>query len=135
MGFPNNYHTINVSAETKERLIQLKGDDTFDTVIRNLLELEDKYNTITETYEYELILKGSESKLFRVTYSDKVEIEYWNSRTYEFEKNIEAWFTGYRISQRDLDNFIKFIIKDSNLMVLYEMEKELVLNGIWIKRV
>ena len=135
MGFPSDYHTVHVSEETKKRLTKLKGNDTYDTVVRKLLELEDKYNTITETYEYELMLQNNESKLFRVTYSDEIDIEYWNSRSYSFEKDIRAWFTGYRISQKELDNFIKFIIKTANLMVLYEMEDELIQNGVWIKRV
>ena len=138
MTYPSNYIGIAVSQETHRRLTELKtkyNEVNFDSVVNKLLDLEEKYNMPTETFEYEFMLTGRKSKLFRVTYSNKVDIEYWNSNKMEFEKNIKAWLTGYKISKEDLDNFIKFIIKDSNLGLLYEMEKELVLNGLWIKRV
>ena len=138
MGYPNDYIGIAVSQETHQRLLTLKqnyNEINFDSVVNKLLDLEEKYNPPTETFEYELMLNKRKSKLFRVTYSNKIDIEYWNNNTKNFEKDIKAWFTGYKISQKDLDNFIKFIIKNSNVGLLYEMEDELVQNGVWIKRV
>ena len=136
MGNSKNLKGINVSQKTHERLLNLKREeDTFDDVVSRILDMDDKYNVKEETYEYEYILKNHKSKLFRVTYSDKIHIEYYNRNTFEFEDNISAWYTGNRISEDDLNSFIKFIVKESNLYVLYEMEEELLLNDVWIKRV
>lgn len=138
MGYPKNYKSIMVSQETHQRIHSLKkqyNEINVDSVINRLLDLEELYNIPSETFEYELMLKAHKSKLFRVTFSDKIDIEYWNSNDFKFVKDIKAWFTGYKIPQTDLDAFIKFIIKDSNLALLYEMDEEIVLNGVWIKRV
>jgi len=138
MAYPSDYIGIAVSQETHQRLSSLKkqyNEINFDSVVNKLLDLEEKYNPPTQTFEYELMLKNHKSKLFRVTYSDKIDIEYWNSDSLSFEKDIKAWFTGYKIPQRDLDAFIKFIIKDTNLGVLYEMDEEIVQNNVWITRV
>ena len=134
MGFPSNYTTITVSRETKQRLVQLKGEDTFDNVISNLLDLEERYNLPTEIIEYEYQIKEG-SKLFRVTYSDKVKIEYCNRKELKWESDIKAWFTGARISDDELNSFIRFIIKDANLMLLYECDDELNWNDIYISKV
>lgn len=138
MTYPSDYIGIAISQETHRRLSELKeknNEINFDSVVNRLLDLEEKYNMPTETFEYELMINSKKSKLFRVTYSDKVTIEYWNSNKLAFEKDIKVWFTGYKIPSNDLNAFIKFIIKDSNLGLLYEMENELVQNGVWIKRV
>lgn len=128
--------TIAVQDETHKRLGLLKKtDETFDEVISRLLDLDDKYNPIDIIYEYEYMLKNQKSKLFRVIFGEKVSIEYYNRRIHEFESNIKAWNTGNNISEEELDSFIRFIIKESNLYVLYEMDEELVLNDVWIKRV
>lgn len=132
----HNYHTIWVSEETKDRLKKLKKTDTFDKVINNLLDLEEKYADIPEEiYEYEYMLKNGKSKLFRIIFSETVNIEYYNRDDFDWQDDIRAWYTGNRISDEELDNFIKFIIKDSNIMTLYEMEFEVVQNNVWIKRV
>ena len=132
-----NRKTIFVQPETHKRLKNLKRneEETFDSVVSRILDLDDKYNTTEEVYEFEYILKNQKSKLFRVTYGENVVIEYYNRRTFEFEKNIKAWDTGNSISEEELNAFIRFIVKDSNLFVLYEMEEELVINNVWIKRV
>lgn len=138
MTYPKNYIGISISPDTHQRLIDLKTSDkeTFDSVVNKLLDLEDKYTEIPkEVYEYEYMLSEGKSKLFRITFHDKVTIEYYNRRTFKFEKSIKAWYTGNRISELELNNFIRFIVKESNLYVLYEMDDEIVQNNIWIKRV
>ena len=138
MAYPNNYIGIAVSRETHQRLKSLKeeyNEINFDSVVNRLLDLEEQYNIPTQTFEYELMITSTKSKLFRITYANEIVIEYWNSKKFEFEKDIKAWFTGYRIPKKDMDSFIKFIIKDANLGVLYEMDKEIVQNGVWIRRV
>ena len=137
MSYPKNYIGISISPEVHQRLVNLKENDneTFDSVVTKLLDLEDKYSELpVETYEYEYIIDNG-SKLFRVTFSDKVEIEYYNRKEFNFEKSIKAWYTGNRISEEELNSFIRFIVKESNLYVLYEMDNEILQNNVWIKRV
>ena len=131
----SKFISVAVSEKTHQRLAKLKGEDTFDTVVNKLLELEETYNLPEETMEFEYMLDTDKSKLFRVIFGDTTTIEYYNRKKFVFEKDIRAWFTGTRISDSDLNAFIRFIIKDSNLMLLYDMDEELVLNDIWIKRV
>lgn len=136
MPYPKNYIGISISEETHQRLTNLKRDgETYSDVLENLLNLEEKYTVRTETFEYEYMLKNQKTKLFRVTFSDKVTIEYYNRKTFKFEEDIRAWYTGNRISEEELNSFIRFIVKESNLYVLYEMDEELVINDIWIRRV
>lgn len=136
MPYPKNYIGISISEETHQRLTNLKRDgETYSDVLENLLNLEEKYTVRTETFEYEYMLKNQKTKLFRVTFSDKVTIEYYNRKTFKFEEDIRAWYTGNRISEDELNSFIRFIVKESNLYVLYEMDEELVINDIWIRRV
>jgi len=138
MTYPKNYIGISVSPETHQRLCNLKSSDkeTFDSVVNKLLDLEDKFTDMpTEIFEYEYILNNGKSKLFRVIYSDKVTIEYYNRKKFQFEKSITAWYTGNRISEEELNQFIRFIVKESNLHVLYEMDDGIMQNDVWIKRV
>lgn len=137
MANSKNLHTVHVQSETHQRLQNLKTnpDETFDSVVSRLLDLEDKYNPLSETYEYEYLLAENRSRLFRVTFSDKISIEYFNRRSFKFEKNIRAWTFPDDLSEQELDLFIRFIIKESNLYVLYEMDNELVQNNIEIRRV
>lgn len=136
MPYPKNYIGISISEETHQRLTNLKRDgETYSDVLENLLNLEEKYTVRTETFEYEYMLKNQKTKLFRVTFSDKVTIEYYNRKTFKFEEDIRAWYTGNRISEDELNSFIRFIVKESNLYVLYEMDEELVINDLWIRRV
>lgn len=138
MTYPKDYIGISISPDTHQRLVNLKIDEneTFDSVVNKLLDLEDKYTEIPkEIYEYEYMLKDGTSKLFRITFTEKAEIEYYNRKNFKFEKSIRAWYTGNRISEFELNNFVRFIVKESNLYVLYEMGKELTQNGVWIKRV
>lgn len=137
MGNSKNLHTVHIQSKTHKRLHNLKTNpgETFDSVVSRLLDLEDKYNPISETFEYEYLLPDNRSRLFRVTYSDKISIEYYNRKSFEFENNIRAWAFPNDLSEQELDLFIRFIIKESNLYVLYEMDKELVQNNIKIRRV
>ena len=52
-----------------------------------------------------------------------------------FEKDIRAWQEVNPLSEDDLNSFIKFIVKDSSLWLLYDMEKEIQFNDIHIVRV
>lgn len=138
MTYPKDYIGISISQDTHQRLVNLKIDEneTFDSVVNKLLDLEDKYTEIPEEiYEYEYMLNDGTSKLFRITFTEKAEIEYYNRKNFKFEKSIRAWYTGNRISEFELKKFVRFIVKESNLYVLYEMGKELTQNGVWIKRV
>lgn len=134
--YPKGYAGIAISEETHQRLTKLRdkyNEKTYDIVINKLLNLEEKYNPPTEVFEYEYIINNG-SKLFKVTYSDTITIEYYNYNTLQFEENIQAWFTGNRISDKELDHFIKFIIKNSSLMELYEMDTEVVTRDLHIRR-
>lgn len=126
---------INVSIDTKKKLSELKRDgDTFNDVITRLLDLEDKYNPIDIVFEYEYqLFEGT--RLFRVIFSDKVKIQYYSMKTHKFKNDIAAWNDVEKVPQQEMEDFIRFIVKESNLYVLYEMDKELVQNNIWIRRV
>ena len=135
MAYSEQYISVPISEETHARLSKLKGEDTFDTVVNNLLELEETYNMPEETVEYEYYLKNGKTKVFHVIFGNTTTIEYYNRRTHKFEQDIRAWFTGNRISDAEIDAFIRFIVKDSNLLLLYDIEDELVLNDIRIRKV
>ena len=122
--------------QTHERLFNLKKDkkESFDSVVSRLLDMDDKYTSKVEEYEYEYLV-GEKSKLFRVIYSDTILIEYWNSSVFKFEKNIRAWQHGEKLSESEIDSFIRFIVMESNLYVLYEMGDDLTQNDVHIKRV
>lgn len=135
--YPKNYIGISISEETHNRLTKLRdthNEPTYDAVLNKLLDLEEKYNPPTETYEYEYQINNGNSKLFKITFADTVKIEYYNYKTHTFEENIQAWFTGERISDKEIDLFVKFIIKTSSILQLYEMDNEIVTDTIWISK-
>ena len=126
---------INITAETHKKLSALKREnDTFNDVITLLLNLEDKYNPIDIVYEYEYQFSNG-TRLFRIIYSDTIKIQYYSMSTHNFENNITAWNSVEKVPEKELNEFIRFIVKESNLYVLFEMDEELVFNDIWIKRV
>lgn len=141
--------SIFVQPETHKRLNDLKQDsETFDGLINRLLDLEDRFNPIEEVFEYEYIylaettkesdgkiIPNYQSRLFRVIYGETIKKQFYSMKSHDFEDNIEAWNYFPSMPMGAIDSFIKFIIKESNLYVLYEMEDELVQNNIWIKRV
>ena len=99
-----------------------------------------------EIFEFEYIFKDGtfkehenkkipnyQSRLFRVVYGETIKKQFYSMKSHDFEDNIEAWNYFPQMPMRAIDSFIKFIIKESNLYVLYEMEDELVQNNIWIK--
>lgn len=131
MPYPGDYTGVQIRRETHQRIANLKeGDETFDSVVNRLLDLEEKYADNTEEYEYSYL-----SKVFKVVFSDKVDILYFNPRTNGFEKDISVWQSVDALSEEELDSFVKFIVKDSSLWLLYDMESELQLNDIHIRRV
>lgn len=136
MGYPKNYIGIQVSRQTHQRLKDLKEnpDVTFDSVVNKLLDLEEKYATEAESYEYEYLTEHT-SKLFRITFDEKVTIAYYNSVSNSFEKDIMAWQSVDALSEDELNSFVRFIVKDSSLYLLYDMDSELVINDVMIKRV
>lgn len=128
--------SIGISHDTHQRLINLKlKGDTFDNVIERLLDMEDKYNPHDDIiYEYEYIY-GDESRVFLVMFGDTVKIKYYSQLYNRFESNIKAWGSKSPIPEDKLDSFIKFIVNEANLVILFEMDKELVQDDIHIKRV
>ena len=131
MPYPGDYTGVQIRRETHQRIANLKRDgETFDSVVNKLLDLEEKYSDNTEEYEYSYL-----SKVFKVIFSDKVDILYFNPVTNSFEKDITVWQSVDALSEEELDSFVKFIVKDSSLWLLYDMESELQLNDIHIRRV
>ena len=136
MGYPKNYIGISVSRETHQRIKDLKEnpDDTFDSVLNKLLDLEEKYADEPEVFEYEYYTSYC-SKLFKVEFGKKTVLSYFNPKSNMFEKDIRAWQEVNPLSEDDLNSFIGFIVKDSSLWLLYDMENEVRINNIHIMRV
>lgn len=130
--------SVNITVETHKKLVALKQSksETFNDVLVKLLDLEDKYNPRDDIiYEYEYIFEGG-SRTFLVMFgTNNVKIKYYSQREHRFESNIRAWNSKASVPSDILDLFISFIVKDSNLYVLYEMEEELIINGVHIRRV
>ena len=128
--------SINLTHNTHQKLSNLKkSDETFDDVISRLLDMEDKFNPkdpIVCEYEW-FFSKGS--RVFQVSYGDIITIKYYSKRTNSFESNIKAWNSKGAVPEEELNSFISFIVKESNLYVLYEMEDILTINNIHIERV
>ena len=127
---------INVAQDTHQKLVQLKKDDeTFEDLIKRILDMEDKFNPKDDIiYEYEYVF-GDDSRLFLVMFGDSIKIKYYSQRENRFESNIRAWNSKMTVPEDVLNSFISFIVKESNLYVLFEMDKELIQNNIHIKRV
>ena len=127
---------INVAQDTHQKLVQLKKDDeTFEDLIKRILDMEDKFNPKDDIiYEYEYVF-GDVSRLFLVMFGDSIKIKYYSQRENRFESNIRAWNSKMTVPEDVLNSFISFIVKESNLYVLFEMDKELIQNNIHIKRV
>lgn len=136
MGNSKNIHSINVSIRTYNRLSALKKeDDTFNDVVKSLLDMEDKYNFKEESIEFEYITQTN-LKMFKVVYSEKkVQIEYFNNNNKKFEPKISAWDSYITISEEEKDEFLKFILKESNQVLLKNMGNELVYDNFIIHRV
>ncbi len=129
---------VNISHETHSTLQTLKKEmevNSFNEVIGKLLDFEFEFNPQDIIYEYEYIFSRQSTRLFRVIYGDDVTIEYYSPREHEFKKDIKAWNSLEEVPTAAMNKFIKFIIKESSVYVLFEMESELVQNNIWIKRV
>lgn len=135
---------INISKETHAKLSELKKDknDTFNNVVSRLVELELGFNPQDITYEYEYEFRDGtyrngrpkfSTRLFKVTFGDEVTIEY-HYRNNEFQKDIKAWNGLGRMPDEAMNDFIKFIIKESSIYVLFEMGEELMIDNVWIKR-
>lgn len=135
---------INISKETHAKLSELKKgkNDTFNNVVSRLVELELEFNPQNIIYEYEYEFRDGNfrngkpkfsTRLFRVIFGDEVTIEY-HYRNNEFRKDIKAWNGLGQMPEEAMNNFIKFIIKESSIYLLFEMDKELMINNVWIKR-
>jgi hypothetical protein len=126
---------INITPETHKKLTSLKKEEeSFNDVITHLLDFEDKFNPLAEIHEYEYIF-NNQSRLFRVTFGEKVTIEYYSMKTHTFESNIQVWNDVEKVSEEELHSFIRFIVKESSVYVLYEMDNDLIINDVCIKRV
>ena len=135
MGYPADYTGVRIDRTTHRRLKRLKEkDESFDSVLNRLLDLEDKYSEKVESFEYAYVCNGI-SKVFKVIFDEKVTIEYFNPKSNEFVMDIRAWQSVDALSEEELDSFVRFIIKDSSLWLLYDMEKEIQFNDIHIVRV
>lgn len=135
MAYPKGYTGVQIHRSTHQRLKNLKKDgESFDSVLNKLLDLEDKYTDKKEEYNYAYCTQNS-SKAFKVVFSDKTSITYFNQVTNMYEKDIRAWQEVNPLSEEELDSFIRFIVKDSSILLLYDMEEKLTLNDITIERV
>lgn len=136
MGYPKNYIGISISRETHQRIKDLKKnpDDTFDSVVNKLLDLEEKYSDEPEVFEYEFCTDYV-TKLFKVEFGEKTSLTYFDPKSNLFEKDISVWQRVNPLSKEDLNSFIGFIVKDSSLWLLYDMDKEVQINNVHIVRV
>ena len=137
---------IKISKETHAKLSELKKNDTdtFNNVVSRLVDLELEFNPPGDIiYEYEYEFQDGKfrngrpkysTRLFRVIFGDEVKIEY-HYRNGEFQKDIKAWNGLGVMPEEAMNNFIKFIIKESSMYILFEMGGELMTDNIWIKRV
>lgn len=136
MGYPKDYIGISVSRDTHQRVKDLKKgpDETFDSVVNKLLDLEEKYASKPEVFEYEYICDDV-SKLFKVEFGERTIMSYFNPLSNNFEKDITVWQLVNELSEKDMESFVRFIIKDSSLYLLYDMGEEMRFNDIHIRRV
>ena len=112
---------VNITKDTYNKLQVLIEDEntpynSFSDVVSHLLDLEDKYNALEETIEYEYELNNGFTKLFRITFigNSTAKPEYYNIQSGKFEDNIRAWQTGNSMSEEELDSFIQFIVDEKN---------------------
>lgn len=136
MANPKGMKGMNIALETHEKLTQLKKEDeSYDDVVRKLIELELKYNPHDTTIEYEYSTVNMR-KLFRVIFQNKnYTIEYYNPQTHEFMDHISAWETSPAINNLDKDMFIKFIIDRKNVLRLRGLEMEETFKHFKIRKV
>ena len=134
---------VNITKDTYNKLQVLIEDEntpynSFSDVVSHLLDLEDKYNALEETIEYEYELNNGFTKLFQITFigNSIAKPEYYNVKTGKFEDNIRAWQTGNSMSEEELDSFIQLKKKKKNRFALYiTKEAEFTKDNIRIYRV
>lgn len=129
-----NSQGMTIAASTYEKLAELKSDDeTFDDIIRKLVDMDLKYNAKSEIVEYEFMTVDT-NKLFRVIFEkNKHSVEYYSKKG--FSNKIIAWNEFPPISDYDKDLFIEFIIQESSFRLLKDMGKALAFDEFSIRRV
>ena len=126
---------MTVAASTHEKLTKLKRDDeTYDSIIRKLIDMDQKYNYQSKTIDYEFLTYNI-SKVFRVTFDkNKHTVEYY-SHGNVYEKNISAWNSYPPISNEDKDLFIGFIVQEKSFRLLQDMGESIDFGEFMIRRI
>lgn len=134
MATSKNSQGMTIANSTYEKLDELKSDDeTFDDIIRKLVDMDLKYNSKSEIFEYEFLTEGN-SKVFRVKFEgNKHSVEYYSKKG--FSKNISAWNEYLPISDYDKDLFIEFIVQEKSFNLLRDMGQSIEFNEFLIRRV
>lgn len=118
---PNSPHLqgMTLPLSTYNKLYELrknKGFTSWNEVVLKLIEMDQKYNRLEKTIEYEFITLTN-SKVFRVTFgSSKPLVEYYNPKGWD--THISAWDNYPKISKEDKDLFITFIVNSNSFVEL-----------------
>ena len=130
--------SFNISLETKEKLDELKyAEESYDSVLQKLLYFEEKYNTNVDIVaEYELCFDDV-SKLIQIHWlNNSYTILYYNDIGHTWSNSASVWNQG--CSDDDIamliDRFLSLMARDDVRPLLIDLEDEMVLDGLTIKR-
>lgn len=131
---PKNRHTLTLSQSTYDKLVALKGRDlSFEDVVRKLVDMDLKYNSTSETIEYEFLTETN-AKVFKVTFEGNNRIvEYWGRN--KFSNKITAWDNYPPISDEDKDLFIKFITQEKSFRLLKDMDQAIEFKEFLVRKI
>ena len=134
MGYVDRTQGLTIAESTYNKLKSLKQDgETFDDVVRKLVDMDQKYNIHDETIEFEFLTETN-SKVFRVIFENNAhKVEYWNKTS--FSNSIRAWNNYPSISDEDKELFISFIVKETSFNLLKSIDGAADFGNFIIRRV
>ena len=115
---PRNTTNLSMSEDLYNRLNKIKTEKnwTFDTLIRNLCELEMKNNYIENMSSYNFVTSNSDGVFRAIFKKNTFSIEYLTTDGYS--NDINEW----DISNSDKKIFLKFIHKECARCILENLE-------------
>ena len=129
-----NVQGMTIAETTHKKLTSLKKEnETFDDVVRKLIEMDKKYNSKSTIIEYEFLTYDI-SKVFRVIFEkNSHKVEYYSKKG--FENHISAWKGYPPISEEDKDLFIEFIVQEKSFRLLQDMGESMDFGNFMIRKI
>lgn len=128
-----NMQGMTIAASTHEKLTALKKEDeTYDSVIQRLIQMDQKYNPQPTMMEFEFSTYDI-SKVFRIVFNgNSHKFEYYGKN--KFESSISAWENYPPISKKDKELFIEFKVQEKSFRLLQDMGASMDFDGFRIRR-